>query len=392
MSLKIAYLSQGKLFFKQGDMAVQQIDSHFGQDIVNRAIQRHQKKEWKTGGQQGQGSPFSGRMLWGVDDIDPLNLRVNITGVARGKQAETFFFVLDTNYVGGLFHYDWANYRERRIFHKEGFHVQDLDKHPESDLIACIQDLPNGISNVGIIRGHSVRPVTEGDSIDGAPSWIPGEEQELVFQSAGVARNAQGQAVGIGPFVIQKLELKDGTLTTLLDDPDYDFLLPHLRTNGDFYFIRRPYEAPGRQKFSIREFFGDILLFPYRILRALIHFLNFFSLTFSKKPLITADGPKMNVDQQNLMLWGKMVDAQKALRENAKDQEIPPLVPPSWELVRRSPSGDESVLAKSVVAFDIDDEGHIAYTNGSGVYQLDDGGKPRLLARGHLIENLVLVG
>jgi hypothetical protein len=378
------------LFFKQGDLAVHQVDSRFGQDIVNRAIQRYQRKGWKLSGQE-QGSPFSGRMLWGVDDIDPVNLRVNITGVTRGEQAETLFFVLETNYVGGLFRYDWANDRERRIFHREGFHVRDLDKHPESELIACTRYLPNGISNVCIIQGHSLRPVTEGDSIDGAPSWIPGKEQELVFQSAGVARNAQGVAMGIGPFVVQKLDLKDGTLTTLLDDPGYDFLLPHLVAEGDVYFIRRPYEAPGSQRFSVGKFLGDILLFPYRVLRAFVHFLNFFSLTFSKKPLISAGGPRMQVEQQNLMLWGRMVDAEKALRENARGQEIPSLVPPSWELVRRGPSGDESVLARSVVAFDVDGEGRIAYTNGSAVYQLDDG-KPRLLARGHLIENLVLVG
>lgn len=110
--------------------------------------------------------------------------------------------------------------------------------------------------------------------------------------------------------------------------------------------------------------------------------------------MITAAGPKVEgADQQTLTLWGRIIDAEKALRENARDQEIPSLVPPSWELIRRRPSGDESILAKGVVAFDIDREEHVVYTNGSAVYQLDldNGARARLLLKGHLIESLVII-
>ena len=36
--MRLAYLAQGKLFLKDGDRAPRQIDSHFGQDVVNRTL------------------------------------------------------------------------------------------------------------------------------------------------------------------------------------------------------------------------------------------------------------------------------------------------------------------------------------------------------------------
>jgi len=49
------------------------------------------------------------------------------------------------------------------------------------------------------------------------------------------------------------------------------------------------------------------------------------------------------------------------------------------------------VLAKSVVAFDLDSDGHVVYTNGTAVYGLEPDGAPQMLFKGKLIENLVIV-
>jgi hypothetical protein len=389
MSLKLAYLSQGKLLFKHGDLAARQIDSQFGQEVISRAVKRYQKNEWKF---KEQTSPFSGSVLWGTKETTAGEMRVRVTSVTNGAQEGELLYFLETGYVGGLFSYNWTNDEEKRVFHKEAFHAQDLNRHPELDLIACTQLFPNGTANIGIIKGLGLHQVTEGDSVDLAPSWIPGKDQELVFQSAGLARNPQGHAVGLGPFAIQHLEPKKGALTPLLEDPEHDLLLPHLDADGTLYFIRRPYEIPGRAKFSIWKLVTDVLLFPFRVLRALLHYLNFFSLAFSRKPLITATGPKTEgPDEQMLMLWGRMIDASKALRENATTQETPSLVPSSWELVKRQPSGEETVLVKGVVSYDVDAAGNVVYTNGSAIYQIDDKGHSRLFAKGSLIQNLVII-
>jgi hypothetical protein len=389
MTLNVAYLSQGKLFLKSGDMPVQEVESSFGQEVINRSIQRYQKSEWKT---KGQGSPF-GSMLWGMQDGDPSTMSIRMTGVTRGVEEGQLLYALAIQGSGGLFLYNWLSSQEKRLFHKEHFYIRDLDRHPELDLVACSQSLANGTASIGLIEGLRVRHVTEGDSLDEAPTWIPDAEKTLVFQSAGVARNKEGHPLGLGAFAVQKLNLATGTMTTLMEDPDFDFLLPHMDAAGNLFFIRRPYEPPGNAPFSILKLLTDILLFPFRLTRAIVHFLNFFSMAFSKKPLMTATGQKMEgPDERMIVLRGKIIDTQKALREASQKKESPSLVPDTWKLIRRSPTGDEQVLAKHVVAFDLDPQNHLFYTNGSAVYQIDLNGRDRLVCKGNLIEDLIITG
>lgn len=388
MNLNVAYLSQGKLFFKSGDLPVQQVESLFGQEAINRTVQRYQKREWKT---KGQGSPFSGNMLWGVHEGDPRALVTRITGVTRGAQEGQLLYALAIEGSGGLFLYDWHDSQEKRLFHKEHFYIRDLDRRPDSGLIVCSQFLPNGTANIGLVEGLHVRHVTEGDSLDEAPAWIPGPAKALVFQSAGIARNGAGHPVGLGPFAVHRLDLEAGTMSTLLEDPAFDFLLPHIDTAGNLYFIRRPYEAPGRAPFSLLKLLTDILLFPFRMGRAIVYFLHFFSLAFTKTPLMTASGTKVEgPDERMIVLRGKIIDTQKALREAAQKKETPSLVPDSWKLIRRSPSGDEQILAEHVVAFDLDSQRRLVYTNGSAIYRLDEVGEAQVLCKGNLIEDLII--
>ncbi len=388
MNLKLAYLSQGKLFVKDDDAAPRQIESHFGKEVVERALRAHQKNEWKT---KKKDSPFSGSMLWGVNETDPRATRVHATGMSRGNQDGSMYFMLEMETTGGLFLYNYQKNTERRLFHKESFRSGDLDWHPEHNLIVGAQYFPNGTANLIMMNaeGRELRQITEGDSVDEAPSWIPDKTRQIVFQSAGVARNKKGYAVGTGPFAIEKIDLEKKSLTTIQEDPNYDFLLPHFTSTGALYYIRRPYEMPGATKYSPLQFLTDFLLFPFRLLRAIFHYLNFFSVVYSQKPLTTASGPKIaGEDEQTLRLRGRIIDAKKTLREAGNKEEAPSLVPKTWELVQRSPNGAERVVAKGVVAFDIGADRRIIYTNGNAVYQIDESGKSQCVFKDRLIEDI----
>jgi hypothetical protein len=212
-----------------------------------------------------------------------------------------------------------------------------------------------------------------------------------VYQSAGIARNAQGYAMGLGPFAIQQLDLDSGTLSTLLEEAKNDLMSPRMTEEDTLYFIRRPYETLGRKPAAPLGVITDILLFPLRLLRAFFYFFNFLSLTFARKPLTTSGGPRVEGDdEKTLILRGRVIDAEKAMREGAQ-AEAPSLVPPSWELVRRQASGEEQVLARSVVAYDLDSEGGVVYTNGTAAYHLDCNGQSRLLFRAKLLEDLIVI-
>lgn len=112
---------------------------------------------------------------------------------------------------------------------------------------------------------------------------------------------------------------------------------------------------------------------------------------YSKKPLTTASGPHLKGDDlKNIILRGKVIDAEKALRRAGKIQGVPSLVPPAWELIRRSQNNEEKVVAKNVAAFDIGPDGTIAYSNGGGVFTLDSRNNPKLILKDNLIEDVII--
>ena len=118
--------------------------------------------------------------------------------------------------------------------------------------------------------------------------------------------------------------------------------------------------------------------------------MNFFSLTYSRKPLTTAGGPKLEgADLRQLIVRGRMVDAARRLRETGNDDRA--LVPRSWELRRRSPNGNEECLARSVLCFDLAPDDSIVYSNGTTIFRLNEGGKPSKLLNASLVESVLVL-
>jgi hypothetical protein len=122
----------------------------------------------------------------------------------------------------------------------------------------------------------------------------------------------------------------------------------------------------------------DAALFPFRVIRAMVDFFQIFSMMVSKKPLTTASGPKaQGPEPMQMWIHGRMIDVQKASAANAPDGA---LAPADWELVKRAPDGTESVLAKHVLAYDLDSEGRIAWSDGKNLHLIEGGAKKKLLS------------
>jgi hypothetical protein len=183
-----------------------------------------------------------------------------------------------------------------------------------------------------------------------------------------------------------KLDMTSGSVAPILDDPRYDFLRPRVDPAGNLLFIRRPYEAP---RYTTGSLIIDALLFPFRLLRAIFHYLNFFSLMYSRKPLTSASGPATQADIKQILLQGRRIDAEKALRSAETVQGVRSLVPQSWVLVRRGQQGTETVLATNVASFDIGADGTIVYSNGQAVFVLEQDGSSALATTGELVAEVV---
>ena len=245
---------------------------------------------------------------------------------------------------------------------------------------------------VGENDGRFLSDVTFGDCLDEAPAWIPGPGRRLVYQSAGIARDANGFARGLGPYSIAVLDVDAQSVETLIEDSTWDCLQPRMLADGTLFYVRRPYQprAPRPDGLTLLK---DVVLFPFRLGRAFVHFFNVFSMMFSGKPLLTATGPQQQpaADQRYLMLWGQMVDAQQAIARARKRGQPAHLVPRDWQLIRRAPDGREDTLCEHVLAYDVRAGGDVLVTNGSAVEHVAPTGERQQLGTDHLIERVVFV-
>lgn len=375
--VQIGWVSNGKLFVQGGYGAVQEITSPYAQQAMDRAERSREKNAWKKNTAFGVAAQGSHRNF--DSNADPF-----LISSARFSGAGKLLYFQADHGMGGLFSYDIASGHEERLLHRQQLQLEDLCLAPSNETIFCTLRGQGGASHIATMRanGDGLRELTGGDTIDSSPTAVPGDEHTVTYQSAGIGRDQQGGWAAIGHVTLQELNTATGCITPVLEDPRYDFLSPRVAQDGALYFIRRPYEPP---RYNAGNVALDTLFFPFRLLRAVFHFLNFFSLMYSRKPLTGAGGMPLQADTKNIVLQGKRIDAERALRKEASIGGIPSLVPSSWQLVRRHRGGGEAVVASNVSSFDITANGNVVYSNGRGLFALDDQGRSSLVLQGDLV-------
>ena len=398
----IAYISEGKLYYLRPDRGEPvEVVSRFAQEMVDRDERRRQKDEWKRGstGWAATSLPSGGDMLGigaalGVDPDNPEARPINIVSVCAASRGK-LIYALETDAIGGLFEYDPANDEEKRLVHRAEFRVADLDVHPGDGKLACCLHTADGSVNLATMRsdGGRLQEITEGDSLDQAPSWVEGQPNRMVYQSAGIARDQQGSLMDISPYRVESLDIETGEHEVLFASDEYDCMMPRMTADDSIYYIRRPYKPlHERTQLSPWQVAKDVMLFPIRLAWAVVAFLNVFSLMFTKKPLITANGPRRRGPTgRQLYLYGRLIEAQQAKKNaNAND---PVKVPDDWELVCSLPNGKEQILATGVGHYALLPHGHgVAVTDGSAVRLIRDGQPPQTLAKARIIERLATLG
>ena len=387
-----AYLAAGKLHWKEGDRPAVPLESKFGESVRQRAVELHRRHAWKA---EGRGAQFMrGGMLWAGADRDPSEMRIAITGVTAGEQSGELFYTLDTPDISGLFLLRNGGSDELRIYHTADFRLAEVAAHPESRRLALVLRDKAGSSSLAVMSfdGGQFTEVTQGDSMYAAPQWLPGERGQLVFQSAGIARDDSGSYNGRGPFSIQRLDLESGEMTALAEDAAFDFLCPHVAGDGTLYCIRRPYEPPHPRIKPLRMLL-DVLLFPFRLLYAVFQFFNFFTMKYTGNPLLTAGNARQRTpDLRQMMIWGNLVNATESQKQRP-GEEPPDLVPKNWELVRfaAQSAGNCETLARGVLSFDLAGDGALVYSNGTAVFRWDGSGRTGPLVKDSLIHMVAAV-
>jgi len=384
--LAIAYLAQGKIRVKNGPHPSRTVDSAYANSIREKAVRAQQKHSWKSG--EGDMSPFAGAALWGKAAMNG-EVPMSITSICGGKETGGLIYSLESGSLCALLEIQTGS-EERRLWNDNRTRIRHITvSRRTGDMVFSVLH-ENGTANIGVkLNGEGgIQELTEGDSFDTAPRWLPGEGRKIVFQSAGIGRNREGHFFALGPFSIQQLDADAGEMTTLLEDRAYDYLAPQCREDGSLLYIRRPHLD--HERIHPVRAVKDVVLFPFRLLYAIFHFLNFFSTIFTGRKLTSAGGAKAReMDMKQMMIWGNLVRAQRPASK--VEDESADLVPKSWELHRRTASGETKVLATGVLAYDIGENGRIIYTNGNAIFLVHPDGRKEHVLNERMIEQVFFI-
>jgi hypothetical protein len=384
MSLVLACLKAGKVWLLSENQEPRELESPFAEQVRNREHKLAQRHAWKT---QGRGAEFMGggtrSMLWGAaEQTLPV---AQVVGVSRGRSEHELFYAITTGVVSGIFAQtprSAASERaaqppdEQRIFHNADVRVSELALSVDDEAVACTVEGKDGVSAIGLLAddGRGVRTVTEGDVMDRAPRWVPGGARQLVYASAGIGRTASGQYVGLSPFAVHRLSLRDGSVEVVAMDAKYDYLAPVAVAEDEIYAIRRPYkdiDAPP----SVWRVLLDALLMPFRLVFALFQYLSFFSARYTGKPLITSGNARQKAaDAERMLVWGNLVDVREQAGAEAKHESQ---LARGYELVKITRKGIAPVH-KGVLAFDLAPDGTLYFSSGSAVFRLQSGSPQKL--------------
>ncbi|MCL2566312.1 MAG: hypothetical protein FWE24_11005 [Defluviitaleaceae bacterium] len=378
---KIAFLSEGRINILEildGDTSPQLLNCMIADKYKEREREIRLKNEWKH---SGAGAMFTGSYLPDMPDSDMM--RLAITGLSKGVDERLIYAINFENGGGVYFKPIDQEELETPILVNMKTRFYELDINPSGNIaVSCAEGYFERHIALLKIEGNDLRIITEGDSSDCNPKWSKKDGDKLYYDSAGIAFDNAGNFAGYGPRSIYSLHTKTGDFEEILTGDKYDYSSPFEDKNGYLYYIRRPYKQ-SRDKMS----FKDFVLAPFRILRAFGAMLDLFTRRYTGESLKTSGANPAKLDTkspQQIFIDGNLYEADKILKENAAaGDKNPGYAPRSWELVKRTPEGEEQVVQKSVMSYMVTDAG-IVYSNGK--YIISDTGAVKVHLAGKICE------
>ncbi len=390
-------IAEGKMYILgKGDFEEKEIGSNIFESYISRKKRFAQQKEWKT---QGNAAVFAGNYKAGSDaESEVRNTKMNINCLRVNGRGMIYSMTIDE--TSGI-------YTKSDIYDtetQEGFVISDAnDRYGAFDIrdgnIAVAVEYA-GESHIGVIENgtNECRLLTEGFTREENPVW-DNRGRKIICQSCGLAEEERGRSSmppmldGIdlpanfmdnyvpyikGPYSLVEINTVNGEVDYILSDDKYNFIKPSFSSDGYLYFIRYPYNDDKNS-----TSFKDNISAPVRFFKGVAGWMNLFTLIYSGKPMIKKNGAK-TPDAKKMYIDGNIIEAEKELEENRKnDEKYPGIIPSSFELCRMRAGEEISVVKKGVIAYALDRKsGDIYYSNGNGVIKLSpDGNREKVLSR-----------
>ena len=285
---------------------------------------------------------------------------------------------------------DW-NIPEALVLRKNDFIAYDLalDAMNRRLVMSCSVDyeLEHHLCVLSI-DGNRIQFVTEGECQDANPFVDPRQSDHIYYDSCGLSYTSN---VFFGPREICKLDLATGELETIFSDPKFDYLKAQVDLAGNLYFIERPYQVESVNN-SFGGFLKNIVLAPFKILKAIVAWLDFFTQRYTGESLKRTSGRNPAKVQQKteeeLFVEGNLIEVQKNTEKNkGLGEKFPGSIPNSWKLIQVTPTGERHILKSGVMSYVLH-ESSIIYSNGRHLIELDHEGNEEVLVEAKLISKI----
>ena len=374
-----------KIVFSDGD-SIRVLDegeegtyaSQYIADYRERMRRMVKNKEWKH---SGMGAMFRGDTMSevGMDSETRVDAYINSVHAA-GEDKVLYTFTV--NQTSGVIEKTLSAKKdgERFILHTNDGELLSSDYNvTDGKFVAELKrgEISSDLVLLDTERGDYVS-ITDGDSRDENPSFSKKRPGVILYDSLAAGRNARGEFVEYAPAAVYEYDLN-----TL----DLKEIKPVEDENGDIYCIRKPAKERERHNPVV-----EILLIPYRLLMAIVNFIQIFVVFFTGKTM-TGGGNNpakgRDTDSRQMIIRGNVIEVDKEIARNKKfkDKDLA-FIPASWKLVRIR-GGEEEEMKSGICDFSLA-EGGVVCTNGRKVFFLKEG-KSEKIAEGELVLNVATV-
>ncbi len=334
---------------------------------------RVKNNEWKHAG---EGALFRG-------DNDPSRTRkekvdARINGVEWDGDKIIYSFCVNDS--SGVYRKDVSDEKapEEHILSSSEESVFSLHR-ADNTLAVTVSSSAWGItSQIGTlnVQTSELKTLTDGDSRDANAFFSPVKNM-LLFDSAGVGRNADGEFTGkYSPSVIYGLDLANMEIEEVYKNDKLSYFKPKQAADGTMYCIQRPTkEKKGGNLFL------DILLLPVRLFQAIAMFLQSFVMLFTGKSLTSGgDNPTKGRESNSRKLFvdGNLIEVEKEFKRNKKYKNGEyGFIPMSWKLVKIV-EGKAEPIKSGICDFALCADGGLYCTNGRHIYYVKDGNTKKI--------------
>ncbi len=383
-----------KIVFSDGD-SIRVLDegeegtyaSQYIADYRERMRRMVKNKEWKH---SGMGAMFRGDTMSevGMDSETRVDAYINSVHAA-GEDKVLYTFTV--NQTSGVIEKTLSAKKdgERFILHTNDGELLSSDYNvTDGKFVAELKrgEISSDLVLLDTERGDYVS-ITDGDSRDENPSFSKKRPGVILYDSLAAGRNARGEFVEYAPAAVYEYDLNTLDLKEIRASEKYSYIKPVEDENGDIYCIRKPAKERDRHNPVV-----EILLIPYRLLMAIVNFIQIFVVFFTGKTM-TGGGNNpakgRDTDSRQMIIRGNVIEVDKEIARNKKfkDKDLA-FIPASWKLVRIR-GGEEEEMKSGICDFSLA-EGGVVCTNGRKVFFLKDG-KSEKIAEGELVLNVATV-